>query len=584
MVIVALSGLTFPILKVNGSYTETKGFEALSYTETWDYTSTNYAQTWNSTTASPYIFTETWNVGGQLNFTGYYQIWRTFMYFDTSVLPNTATINSAVLRVYVTNDNTTGSDFNLTLQSGLPTYPSIPSVSSDFYQGYYSGNGGSRNTSDSMAINNWWNISLSASGLTWINLTDTTKFALRSDRDISATAPTSDEFIVIDSYSSAYPPTLYVTYTITEVYTYITRGTYYENGTIPAMNTTITLFKNGEPSETRTLTSTSGVEGVQTWYTTSAASYFIWNISLAGANVSRSYWLLPTLTFENIYIFIPDPDTIVNQYSFTVNDISGMTNAFLESSININGFPRLVERKSVDAINPDTFWMSQFTRYGLTIVCDQGTYDYAGGFEAGTEPSNTITVSKFSFPIVYNYFNISVSGSRANTTYCQLYYNDLNAQTYSLNISIVYLSGQTWTILYTSITTSQTTTLSYASLDPGTDYIGQFTANRTTGVYTWNVPLPLPNNMSRNIFDSLNSLFPDSPIPPSNFLGLFILFSVFAIFTFIYIDLAMFLVVILNAVFDFIGMMQTPVTILSLAMVIVVFVSIKKAKAREREL
>jgi hypothetical protein len=573
--------LTFNVQNVHAVVlTETKAFEAMSYTKSRYAYNAVYADCWNSSTSSAWGLTG-WYIGGQVNTTDY-NIFRTFPFFNTLTLPNDAVITGGILSLYVVTDNTTGSDFNLTIQNGQPTYPHIPVVSNDFYQGYYSGNGGSRNTSDAMSLGAYWNITLSGTGLTWINKTDITKFVLRSDRDISATAPSADEFIVVLSYSATYAPILYLTYVYSPSFYYVTRGAYYENGTVCIVNVSITLYRQYEPPETRVLNATAGVEDVEEWYASDRPYYFSWNISSPILNQSRSFWLTDE-AFENIYICVPDPDTSVYQYSFIVNDIAGISNAFLESDINVNGFNRLVERKRIDGINPVVFWMSQFHRYSITLVCDKGTYVYGSGFEAGTTASTEITISQFSFPITYSYYNVSISGVRTNSSYCSVYYSDNLSQTNSLNISIIYLSGSTWTLQYSVTSTSQTTTMTYNGLSGSRDYIANITANRSTGVYSWKVPLSYSNASGTDIFASMNALFPDSPVPVSNFLGLFILFCLFAIFSYIYLELALFLVALFNIIFVAIGMMQTPYTVLSLSMTIVVFASIKRYRMRSGE-
>lgn len=581
VLVLVCSVLTFIVPKGHSTVlTQTKAFEALSYTQSRSATNAVYTDCWNSSTSDLWGLTG-WYIGGQVNLSEY-SIFRTFPFFDTSILPNDAVLSGGILSVYVVTDNTTGSDFNLTIQNGQPTYPHIPVVSNDFYQGYYSGDGGSRNTSDGLSLGAYWNITLNGTGLSWINKTDYTKFVLRSDRDINATAPSADEFIVVQSYSATYAPILYLTYVYSPSFYYVTRGAYYENGTVCIVNVSITLYRQYEAPETRVLNATGGLEDVEEWYSSLQPFYFTWNISSPSLNQSRSFWLTDA-SFENIYICIPDVDSSVYQYNFIVNDIAGIVDAFLESGINVKGFNRLVERKRVDGVNPVTFWMSQFHRYSLTLVCDKGTYIYGSGFEAGTVASTEITISQFSFPITYSYYNVSISGVRTNSSYCTVYYSDNLSQTSLVNISIIYLSGQTWTQQYSVTSTTQTTTMTYNSLSASRDYIANITATRSSGVYSWKVPLIYSNVSGTDIFASMNALFPDSPVPVSNFLGLFILFCVFAIFSYIYLELALFLVVLFNVIFVYIGMMQTPITVMSLSMTIVVFSAIKRYRMRSGE-
>jgi len=548
----------------------------LSYSETLDNYGANFFNTWNSTTS--YHLLSAQRIG--MSYVVQYTVYRDFLCFDTSTVPSGANITSAILKIYPTVDSSV-TDFNVTIQNGQPIHPSIPVVTSDYYQGYYSGDGGSRNTGDGMSVGSYWNIPLSADGLSWVNSTSVTKFALRSSRDIAEITPSGNEMITIDS--STYAPILYLTYTYSPAYTYVTRGAYYEDGSIPILNTSITLYRNGEPPETRIMhVDVEGVEDVETWYSNVQAYYFTWNISAPSMNMTRSYWV-SNETFQNIYIFVPNPETSVYQYRFTVNDISGMTSAYLETDINVEGFERLVERKSVSTVNPVTFWMSQFKLYSLILVCNKGTYVFGNGFEAGSVFDQELTTSQLSFPVTYSFFNVSIGAVRTNTTYCEVYYMDNAGLTTALNVSFIYQSGWTWANQYTSLSSSQNTTVAYSSLDPSTDYVADIIATRSDAVYHWNIPLPIPNNMSTNIWSSLDALYPDSPVPVSNFLGLFLIFCIFAIFSYVYVELAMFLAVIFNIIFVAIGMMQTPITILAFAMCLVVFVAIKRQKMRGQE-
>lgn len=141
-----------------------------------------------------------------------YNIGRAPLYFDTSTLNDNVTITSAVLQLYIFENHST-TDFNMQIQTGGGTYPSIPPVETDYNQALYSGNGGSLSTSGitSLAYNS---ITLNSTGISWISLSSYTKFELRSSRDISATAPTQDEYVLFYNYfnGSSTWPLLVITY------------------------------------------------------------------------------------------------------------------------------------------------------------------------------------------------------------------------------------------------------------------------------------------------------------------------------------------------------------------------------------
>jgi hypothetical protein len=142
-----------------------------------------------------------------------YFVYRGYLYFNTSLIPDTAIISSANVSLRGINDYST-KDFDITIQSGMPTYPHDPLVTGDFDKTNYSGNGGSLNSS--AYSTNYMNISMSAAGIAMINLTGWTKLCLRSSLDIAGTAPTGSEYLIFYSYEqgAAYYPHLQVTYTL----------------------------------------------------------------------------------------------------------------------------------------------------------------------------------------------------------------------------------------------------------------------------------------------------------------------------------------------------------------------------------
>ncbi len=153
------------------------------------------------------------NVGQALSY-GEYYIPRTALYFDTSSVPDNGVITASALYLAGSVDSS-DTDFYIQVQNGMPTYPHTPLVVSDYYYGYYAGNGGQLSTAG-WALGYYNLLTLSAEGMSWINKTGYTKFLLRSSREISGTTPTGYEYIGINSYESgsSYQPQLRVVYTI----------------------------------------------------------------------------------------------------------------------------------------------------------------------------------------------------------------------------------------------------------------------------------------------------------------------------------------------------------------------------------
>jgi hypothetical protein len=173
-----------------------------------------------------------------------YYIYKGFVYFDTSAIPDSATISAVNVSLYGSYDYSS-TDFNISVQSGMPTYPHDPLVGGDYDKTLYDvngvGNAGFSTAGFSTAGYN--NISLNATGMAWVSKVGTTKLCLRSNEDIIASQPASNEYVRIYSYEkgAGYRPTLYVTYSssgtptvTTNPASYVTKTTAQLNGYLDA--------------------------------------------------------------------------------------------------------------------------------------------------------------------------------------------------------------------------------------------------------------------------------------------------------------------------------------------------------------
>ncbi len=141
-----------------------------------------------------------------------FNILRGALFFDTSSLPDDATINSAVLSLYGTSDNSSA-DFDITMVDGSGL--NQPLQDTDYgYLGSQNVSGGSFNTSGFSTLG-YNDIPLNETGLGWISKTGITKLGLRSSRDIAAIAPSTLEFVTVypSEEGEGYRPKLVVTYT-----------------------------------------------------------------------------------------------------------------------------------------------------------------------------------------------------------------------------------------------------------------------------------------------------------------------------------------------------------------------------------
>jgi len=323
------------------------------YSEIDDGYNYHYLPTYTPThdaTYSKHVYTIHVDIGQDFDTfpSNYYYVWRGFVFFDTAILPDDANVTEAKISLYLEFDFS-NTDFNITIQNGQPTYPHKPRVSADYYYGHYSGDGGQFNTSGIAAGYN--NITLNTDGRGWINLQDITKLCLRSSRDINSDVPTAEEYVAFYSREDgeSKSPKLYITYE-TEGYRYLLHGPYYESGSVAQTTVNVTLsIENTDPFNF-VLNGTSGTADEEDIQIEQRGVAFTWNFS-SYMNYSRTYFLT-SATFEEIWIYIPNTATeSVNIYTFTVTDMVGVTNAYLETVHTVGGQNRIVERQSLNVIN-----------------------------------------------------------------------------------------------------------------------------------------------------------------------------------------------------------------------------------------
>lgn len=191
---------------------------------------------------------------------GAYYIYRDIMLFDTSALPDSISLTSAVLYLWVASDSST-SDFQVWVVSSNPGN-NTDLVNDDYDQlgntsyGYLSTPG----------ISTGWNtIMLNSTGLAAISATGITKFGLKSNSDAYGMAPEGDAYITIaqsDIYGwdSSHMPYLSITY-----------------NTIPIVETNaVTLVESTTATGNGNITDTGGVNCTQVgidWDTNTGVPY-----------------------------------------------------------------------------------------------------------------------------------------------------------------------------------------------------------------------------------------------------------------------------------------------------------------------
>lgn len=476
-------------------------------------TSPNYAYTWNYATGGV-IDTETAMIGGQFYQSASYRIHRVGVFFDTSAIPDTATIDSATLSLYVIADDS-DTDFNVTIQ-GTGTYPHYPLLSADFYQGWYGSTSlGSANTSTIGGTGAYWNVSLSAEGLARISDTGLSRFLIRSSNDIAAVAPSGDEMITVATreYGEAYAPKLYVTYTVgsigtpSSVYNYYFQGGYTDTGAVVNGTIHCKLYQTQNDTIEFNLISDGTTADTISFGLEQKAQMLLWNISGSG-NYTRIVEFTDAIS-DTIYVTIPPEGSPFYVYSFAINDFVGVDNGFLEASVYING-SRVVERHSIDSVNNVPFYLTWGQRYDLRIVADQGSLGL-GTFTALGETSQSLVIPYGAFPLGTFSIAATATAQRLNASALQINYTDPDDETYSIGIAVSHLVGSSYVSDYNATLEIFPASTLWAVADPRVDYRVVVTATRTDGTKTWNFNLPYERGQT-NIFAPLDNLGSGLPI------------------------------------------------------------------------
>jgi len=335
----------------------------------------------------------------------YYRIFRAFLFFDTSIIPDDANITSAILSLYIDSDYS-DADFQVTIQNGQPTYPHMPLEAGDFYYGHYIGNYGNRTTSE-ISGTGYWNITLTDFSI--INVNGYTKLCLRSDKDIQGTAPTNSEYIIVKSAEagSSYAPKLYVTYEC-EGYKYVFHGPFSEETGLKDGNVTIYVYPSyGSPFNFT-------LDGSYTLELEEKPSMFKWKLEY---NYSRIY--IPIYSYEEIYIFKPaDPYFL---YTVEVIDFIGIHNVYIEALVSANGSQYIAERRRIPSGGKSSFCLTEFKSYSYRLISDEAIISL-GTVETPQRP--IWEPAKITFIVTpamleaepTNYDGISLTAKRLNTT------------------------------------------------------------------------------------------------------------------------------------------------------------------------
>jgi len=420
-----------------------------------------------------------------------------------------------------------------------------------------------------MSAEAYTNISLTSTGLSWLDLDGTTKLALRSDADINATAPAGTDTLGIYTTEQglASSPKLYIGYTLDFEFSVNLFGPYTELGIrdTDGINCTFT-----RPNQEPVIFELNG-----TYETTAQTDTRLVITSEVGGNISRIYYLRYDQWYEDIYIFYPD--VLYATYYVTLVDFVGLTNGYLETLLNINGTDRIIERQRLDVVNALPFVLSWGTSYKFRLVADEGSHVWHSVI-AGSDTTFTLTITSLQFPPdTISIGDISIAAIRTADLTIQALYDDDAELTDWVYISFTEL-GET-TLSYSTNNTGNTHDISWSDALPTKSYVVYFeNSHQEEGTLTYSIVVS-------TIFDEDNpwdfSWLGDwGEIDTTQIVAVFIVLAVFGGFSLGSVDVGIVTMMITAGILIYIGWLDITWTFFTIvfAIGILAIISIRKQR------
>lgn len=435
--LICLLALTVPLVTVfvpsvfADSFYLTKTSTYCGYTSKFD---SSYTTAHDASTGTAYDGAIYFGVGQLYSATPTYTIYRGFVFFDTSSIPDIATINNATLSLYAYSDLSTA-DFNVTIQDGQPTYPHNPIQSGDYDKVHYSGDGGSRNTTDGLSESAYWNITLNNDGLDMIQVDGTTKLCLRSNKDISATQNSAAEAVLFGS-SGNNPPQLIIGFTVDgDYYEYTFYGPYDEETGLSLEETVNVTAYNTEGGAPENFT----LDESETFYSSLLIQYFRFVFE---DNSTREYWVDPSESGSSIiYVFWGDTTT----YTINFLDTTGILSTYPYVTIMryVNGTLYTVEKRKADAYDSILTNLINGRTYQIYLGNEDVTYVF-GDLTMTSLTTVQLTLKGADFPkesLLQRYVYMYTT-RLSNGTYIYIHYLDSSEETYNVSV-VIYESDMT---------------------------------------------------------------------------------------------------------------------------------------------
>lgn len=511
-------------------------------------------------------------------------VYRSYLFFDTTTIPASATINNATLSLYIL-DESSFSDFNITIQSGSGAYPHNPLITADYFYSYYSGNYGSVSTSE-MTENQYLNISVTDTSI--IQANGQTKLVIRNNNEINHITPSTEEKVQFASYENSLTttgPKLTVTYTVTGS-GYSVTGPYYENGEVVNGTAEVTFTYANGLTENYTLDGTDGAADTATFNLAYAPQSF--SYSATGAlNYTRLYYFPPGTTSAALNLYVTSPDETAQIYQFTISDYSGITNPYIGLTKTLNGTTQYIEYKPI-TVSTISFVMEQWKNYNIIINCDQGTYSVP--FSAEASFYTNLNVAPLLFEQTDLATNFTAYSEEYNSTTIRTTYVDYDSITSELSITIMHGSGAIEVDYNNTISSFNNTypsgsyLLDWTSRDSEVSYLVAINATRNGVLYSWvySIPSPAPQSPFTGVFDFLGD-WPNGVDPAQAIIGLIIIISGVGIFSYLGTAIGCAFSWIMAAILTALGWytISAPLLVFSAVVTALIYLDESKKSARE---
>ena len=288
-------------------------------------------------------------------------------------------------------------------------------------------------------------------------------------------------------------------------YTYTINGPLLETGLVYNGLVNVTVSFADLSPVSFTLDGTGGGAETQVVATAVPASSLRWNISDT-YNRSRTISFCSTSHSDEVNIYVPGSSDILGQYSISVTDFAGLSNAMVETDRNIVGYNRIIERQVLDTTNPMYFWLLAYQQYTLKIVSDEVTLTWS--LPADSVLDKNYVVTRDMIPSGDTTQNATVTATRSNGTYASVFYSDPTLSTSSVTSTISLHNITGYFVFYSQTDAGNVQNYTLNTLDASADYVCLVTATQGGSVIQWSFSLSRPASSTdyfATVFDSFTT-------------------------------------------------------------------------------